>query len=333
MSLQALAFVSCINAAAFKSQPVWDWIAAAPVQDLLLLGDSIYADGSSATSPMDMPADQLRQHLSQRYRLQLAQPQFAALLQRLGAGHVDAIWDDHDFLWNEAAGLPLSQGFEHREKLPVTNACFRAFSRAVAGIAPYPDDDSDPALNDPAAPPPDARPSREVAPGVWLHLSDGRSHRTYEGLFKPPLPERQMFGSKQQTHLRQQIELRPDAIHLFASGSTLDTWRKSYGNDWLWLRGLSRQHRILVLSGDIHENQARSWGSEPDAGLPLHEATSSGAACYKLVDPIPFVPRRRNHGLLQFEPGRLVLRFYKDGQEETKRSFAIDRANWQRVPL
>lgn len=330
MSLQTLAFVSCINAAAFKAQPVWDWISAAPVQDLLLLGDSIYADGSSATRPMEMPPEQLRQHLGQRYRMQLAQPQFAALLQKLGPGHVDAIWDDHDFLWNEAAGQPLQDSPQLSDKLPVTNACFGAFGRAVAGIAPYPADDNDPALNDPAAPPPDARPSREVVPGVWLHLSDGRSHRTYERFGKPKPSERQMFGGPQQAHLQQQIELRPDAIHLFASGSTLDTWRKSYGNDWVWLRDLSRRYRILVLSGDIHENQARSWDSEPAGGLPLHEATSSGAACYKLLD---FGGRRRNHGLLRFEPGRLVLRFYKDGQEETKRSFAIDRASWQRAPL
>lgn len=322
-----LAFVSCINAAAFKAQPVWGWIADAAVQDLLLLGDSIYADGSSATSPMEMSAAELRSHLCRRYRLQLAQPQFAALRAGLGAGHVDAIWDDHDFLWNDAAGVPVSKSFEHQDKLPVTNACFSAFCRDLAGLAPFPPDDNDPSLV--AASPPDARPMREVAPGVWLHLSDGRSHRTYEGVGKPLPPDRQMFGPGQRAFLQQQIELKPDDIHLFASGSTLDTWRKSYGNDWLWLRQLSRRHRMLVLSGDIHENRALSWDSEPPGGLPLHEATSSGAACHKLVD---FGARRRNHGLLRIEPDRLVLRFFKDNQEESNRSFAIDRASWLRVP-
>lgn len=326
-----LAFASCMNAVAFKEQPVWDWIAQWQPQDLLLLGDSIYLDGASATNPRDMSADEFRQHVCKRYRLQLAQPQFAALLQRLGPGHVDALWDDHDFLWDQGAGVPVRASFDQRDKLPVTTACFNAFRLALSQGTSYPASDADPSLNLPHPKEPDDLPPREVAPGVWLHLTDGRSWRTYEDAGRPPPAERQMFGARQLARLQKDIEDRAGAIHLFASGSALKDWRKAYGNDWVWLRNFSRRHRILVLSGDIHENSSQSLDSEPAGELPLHEATSSGAAAYKLVD---FGPRRRNFGILQIEDARLVLRLFKDGQQQQEgASFAIDRASWRRLAL
>ena len=111
---------------------------------------------------------------------------------------------------------------------------------------------------------------------VWLHLTDGRSWRT----------GKQILGPAQRLAIEQQMaQAGPSAVHLLASGSALARGGSSAWEDrpdeWRWLRRLASQHRLLVLSGDIHRNDnppprppdtAPGWGPRS-----LWEATSSGA--------------------------------------------------------
>ena len=97
-----IAFTSCLSTRALAHQPVWDQIAACQPDALVLLGDSVYIDVPGQAPLGD---DAFCRHLHGLYRAQLQVPGFAALTQRLRQPDklgVHAIWDDHDFLWNDA---------------------------------------------------------------------------------------------------------------------------------------------------------------------------------------------------------------------------------------
>ncbi|MBK6639352.1 MAG: alkaline phosphatase D family protein, partial [Rhodocyclaceae bacterium] len=100
-----IAFTSCMAFTVFAQQPVWDQIAAQRPDRLLLLGDSVYIDAPpypiGMTHPKQMAPVEFLQHVLHRWRTQLDQPQFRALVS---AVPTDAIWDDHDFLWDESYG-------------------------------------------------------------------------------------------------------------------------------------------------------------------------------------------------------------------------------------
>ena len=85
-----IAFASCMCTRVFQDQPVWTQIAALKPDKLVLLGDSIYLDIATATSPQDMGDDEFAQHLHRLYTELLAQKQFRALVQGLPKGAVFA---------------------------------------------------------------------------------------------------------------------------------------------------------------------------------------------------------------------------------------------------
>ena len=90
-----IAFTSCMAFTVFAQQPVWDQIAAQRPDRLLLLGDSVYIDAPpypiGMTHPKQMAPVEFLQHVLHRWRTQLDQPQFRALVS---AVPTDAIWDE-----------------------------------------------------------------------------------------------------------------------------------------------------------------------------------------------------------------------------------------------
>ena len=126
-----IAFVSCVFTALYPDQPVWGWIAAQQPDRLVLLGDSTYFDIDSASHPRDMHDWAFAQHLYQRYAELIAQPQFAALVGAMPPGTVHAIWDDHDFLWNDATGGDRNMRVVHGGKIRLATAFLEAFRAAL----------------------------------------------------------------------------------------------------------------------------------------------------------------------------------------------------------
>jgi alkaline phosphatase D len=318
-----IAFVSCICTTRFKDQPVWDWIAAQQPDRLLLLGDSLYLDVPlDGPHPRDMSDDGFAQHLHRRYTELIAQPQFAALVRALPAGAVNAIWDDHDFLWNDAEGAEAKATPLHREKVRLSTAFLETFREALRqrlAHGAFPDAYNDARFWD-LAQPELKTPSLALAADVWLHLTDGRSHRTRTW----PLPEsrRTLLGLAQRQRLEAAVRAAPQALHLLASGSTLGAWKRHYARDWSWLLQLAKAHRLLVLSGDIHRNETDAYVKD---GLPLHEATSSGAA---VKDAVVVGTMRRNFGLLDIGPQQLTMRLFADNTEQTQWTRRLDRNTW-----
>jgi alkaline phosphatase D len=312
-----IAFTSCMFTRVFDDQPVWDWIGQQAPDRLLLLGDSLYLDVNAPMQPQDMGDDRFALHLFELYGELMAQPQFAALVQAMPAGTVDAIWDDHDFLWNDAQGAEVHP--VHSGKLRLSTAFLEAFRVALSrGFAPG----SFPAVYNDArfwdlAQPALSTPSIRLADDLWLHLTDGRTHRTRTW----PLSEarRTLFGAEQKARFTTAVEQAPQAVHLWASASTMAGYQR-YSRDLEWLMGLAAQQRMLVLSGDIHRNALDAFYT---GGLPLHEATSSGAA---IRDAVVLGATCQNYGLLDIDPQTVTIRLFKRNQLEQQR--VLDRQSW-----
>ena len=103
-----IAFVSCAHPVLCPVQPAWHAIAAAEPDLLLLLGDNTYMSWEGKKWLID--------DLRDNYAKQFAVPGFKRLLQT--TPHL-AIWDDHDFGWNDCVGSELDAG-----QLAATRALF-----------------------------------------------------------------------------------------------------------------------------------------------------------------------------------------------------------------
>lgn len=317
-----IAFASCMSSRVFPDQPVWDWITAQQPDHLVLLGDSIYLDVPLGPQhPSDMTDDAFARHLFAQYTHLLAQPQFLALVRHLPAARVHAIWDDHDFLWNDALGAEAQANPAHRGKVRLSTAFLEVFRAALAArCAPgsFPAVYNDPVFWSPQQPPL-STPSIALAPDLWLHLADVRSARTRTWLLRES--KRTLLGEAQRLRLAAAIQAAPQAVHLLASGSTLASWKR-YAGDWAWLNHLAAQQRLLVLSGDIHRNES---AASYTGGFPLHEATSSGAA---VRDAVVVGRRQRNHGLLDLSDTQVRMRFFANNHEDAHWGRTLDRHTW-----
>lgn len=240
-----IAFVSCAHPDLRPVQPAWDAIAAAKPDLLLLLGDNTYMswDGD------DWLIDALRAN----YAKQFAVPGFRRLLQTVP--HM-AIWDDHDFGWNDCVGSQLSPA-QHAQ----TRALFDQHLHS--------------ALNNN---PPHMYCSHDVGP-VRVIMLDVRTHRT---LSTDPLPT--VLGQVQEAWLWDQLATNSQPYLVIGSGSVINRGEKGHKfRDYpdfhkrlmAELRHApkhKRPRKVLFLSGDIHDNRWWPWPG-------FYEATSSGVAC------------------------------------------------------
>ena len=314
-----IAFTSCMSTTVFAQQPVWDQIAAQHPDRLLLLGDSIYLDAGPypihVNHPREMAPVDFLQHALARWTLQLDQPQFRALVK---AVPTDAIWDDHEFLWDESHGEGAIGLTVYADKIRSSRALFNAFVRTLeARLAPgsFPTAYNDWAINQPDEPPPGYR-FRSLGADLKLHLTDGRSWRI----------KRNLLGAAQRGQIEAKLAESPAAVHLLASGSVVNDDCGEHWNlfdDHAWLMAQARKYKILVLSGDIHANRFKSI--DLGGGQWLHDATASGAAINKLVG---VGSKCQNYGLLTTSPAQMRLDFFSHGTPDSTGSWAIDRTTW-----
>lgn len=316
-----LAFASCMCTAAFKKQPVWDDIAAHQPDALVLLGDSVYTDIHAPSDPQTMGDDEFARYLFSLYSDLLAQPQFAKLVKSLPPGRVFSIWDDHDFLWDNALGAEARANPLHRGKVRLSTAFQEAFRRTLAqGLAPgsFPAAYTDPVFWQ-VPDVPLSTPSIALAQDVWLHLCDVRTFRTRTWLLAES--RRTLLGPAQRAQVAASIQAHPQALHLLASGTTLAGWKR-YARDLSWLHQLASQQRMLVLSGDIHRNEVDAFHT---GGWPLHEVTSSGAA---VRDAVIAGAMQQNFGLLEIDADVVQARLFRKGAQQKALARTYDRQTW-----
>jgi alkaline phosphatase D len=262
----------------------------------VLLGDSIYMDYGLGNhqpngSPYGEPLDKFSRLMHAAYEAQWKVANFQAAIQK---PIVHAIWDDHDFAWNNSRGGGAAAGKDYvaPEYRRLSRLHFETFRKAL--------------VNKPAAYPPNPAPSGvvgqdggsiaqtiELAPDVLLHLLDTRSFREEEG-------DTSQLGPQQRDQLQAALLAEP-GINIIASSSTVKGWKK-YDADYDWLRDVAKTHRILVLSGDIHEPDFRTRGR-------LHEVTASAMAQPPGITAI-FGKKTQVFGLLEIEPDRVDVKVF-----------------------
>lgn len=200
-----LAFTSCMSCAVFAQQPVWNQIAAQHPDRLLLLGDSVYLDGlppPNNTPPKLLDNIGLLLPARKRWQVQLDQLQFRALVK---AVPTDAIWDDHDFLWNEHCEDKAITKHVCVATMRITRALFNALCRTLdarLATCSCPGAYNDAVISQPNELPPGYK-FRDLEPGLMLHLTDGRSWRMGRDMLWPhsaarsrqeqPLPRRARY--------------------------------------------------------------------------------------------------------------------------------------------
>jgi alkaline phosphatase D len=292
---------------------------------LLLLGDSIYLDVGGpfgADTLMRLAEMELAQHAHTLYSLQIKQPQFKALVQRPTVTTY-AIWDDHDFLWNNACGgdvatSPLLRGLAYPSR-----AMFAAWRKALASrlsAGSFPDkppfwNNDTPALGYSCA---------QIGAGIYLHLTDGRSFKRRNG--------KALLGLTQMAQFEAQLAaLPPQATHFLGSGIVFEAHS---GESWLAchnehqkLLALAQRYNLFMLSGDIHDNNLAAYQIDQNANRYLYEATASGAA---LRTKVIFGSLQWNWGLVEINDTELNFALFKAGSRHLFGS--IDRLSWLSRP-
>jgi alkaline phosphatase D len=292
----------------------WDALAGQDPGHVVLLGDSIYMDygwppgrGEPNGSPKQLPLADFSARLHARYRAQYAVPAFR---RAIANRQVHAIWDDHDFAWDNSRGDgPEAADRVSDEQRRISREHFQRWQDTLdQQPADYP---TDPA---PAGSVPPDRGSiartLQPAPGVLLHLTDGRSFRQPRGGSLLGLAQRQALDLAFQD---------ADALHIVAAGSSLEEEWAHY-TDLDWLRGWSQRRRILVITGDIHKPAIRSDGR-------LHELVASSMAQgpgFAFLPP--YFKKQQVFGLLEFDDAEVAVTLFHKGRP--KHQARIDRHSW-----
>jgi phosphodiesterase/alkaline phosphatase D-like protein len=293
MRMTKIAFTSCAKIQAVKNQKVWDEIAEHEPDALLLLGDNVYMKREDHDDPAALAGD-----LDERWRKQLAEPHFAALLAQLRArgGAVLATWDDHDSFGDDRCGADLdpllvaaAREVFHR-RAPVTTTSPLIYCRADFGDA-------------------------------CLLMLDARSFRSA----KDVATDRDgMLGAVQWRWLEAQLASQRPRYTLVCNGSPLHDYRSEGWREWPAARArmcqlLRGQPGVLFLAGDVHDNEL----GEADGVIEV--ISSAVARVGKIMRW-----KLANYGVLELGADGVQVTL-RGKQKKQRRDAFIPLADW-RVP-
>ncbi len=133
-----IVFTSCIRYEAFKEQKEWDYIYDEDPDYLFLLGDNIYMDygiwpfsKDYIGTPKKYSVEKFKRVMEQKYINQFEKvPSFKRLVDKMRAKNgFYAIWDDHDFAWNNVNGALVDA-----EKKEVSRALFHQYTQCSTNM-------------------------------------------------------------------------------------------------------------------------------------------------------------------------------------------------------
>lgn len=143
-----IAFTSCMDTVNHGEQPGWRNLAREKPNAIVLLGDSIYMDygkkiagifisggprpASEANgTPALLSVADFSSRMHQHYRQQYDVPGFLDSIRGC-KGNVHAIWDDHDFTWNNSRGAgPAGPALVPEAQRRFSTAHYRTWQKAL----------------------------------------------------------------------------------------------------------------------------------------------------------------------------------------------------------
>jgi len=272
-----IAFGSCARVQLYPEQPVFEAIAAMEPDLFLWLGDNIYADSDSETAFSAMYSRQRN---------------VASLVPFLRSVPQLAIWDDHDFGYNDSD--------RHNPAKAMTHRLFgRWWANPSAGTADTP-----------------GVFFRHSFGPVDIFMLDGRYYR--DPSEQPDGPGKTMLGSAQKAWLKRELMASRAPFKILASGTGWsmaerggDSWA-SYVHERNEILDFIRDNRVggcFGISGDVHQGEVNCVPWSEHGGYDFYDLVSSGLAQYlspKFIDQDPEVRLRQpwvrsaNFGLLEF---------------------------------
>lgn len=263
-------------------QPIFEAVAAAEPDLMLMLGDNLYFDyeGREWAHPELMWA---------RYENARRVESFAGMARRIPTY---AIWDDHDYGPNDSDKLyPLKDLSLHIFRTFWANPTYG--TDGTRGVW-----------------------YRMRWGEVEFFMLDNRFHRDPNEA--PPTEHKTMWGTAQRAWLADVLAESDATFKLVVSSNQVlaryHSWESAndYPADRRWLIGLIREREIsgvLLLSGDRHIGEILRW-ERPEAPYTLYELTSSPLAAGIATDVRPdeavaerlpgSLVEERNFGFLEF---------------------------------
>lgn len=286
-----IAFTSCFRREAFPKQPVWQRILEEDPDYLFLLGDTIYMDygwkflsREPSESPRKYSLEKFKAMMVEKYEKQFAIPEFKVLVQHMrNKKGFYAIWDDHDFAWDNARGGEMATDDDIAKK-EFSRQCFHKYLNCSTNL-----------------------------PEVYYHIDtplarviflDNRYYAT----------GKKLINNEQFTFLENKLNNHSLPYTVVCAGLTLH----NAGENWsifpeseqrLYDILNSKGKGVLFLAGDIHANRFHEPFVYESKTARFFELIASGAAINKIGLPFKF-DNLQNWGLLHLHSGHFKAEFY-----------------------
>lgn len=300
--MSRIVFTSCIRRKSDKvMQPQWQAIYDKDPDVLILMGDHIYMDfgywpfsREYTGKPKSYSATEFRRIMQAKYELQWREPHFKKLIDHMKAKNgLIAIWDDHDFAWNNACGQDVPDTIK-----AISKELFLQYlgnGEAREELYGYYD-----------------------IPGARIIVLDTRFYAEAAHCKKPNAT---LLGDKQWQFLTDSIQ-HAQPTTLLVSAISLnkgnENWQR-YPAEYQKLQTLLKRHpNTVVISGDIHSNRF----IQPSAKHPCYELISSGIAVNQLG--LPFgITDQRNWGFIELHTDKIAVQLH-DKRGVKSHSIAIN---------
>jgi alkaline phosphatase D len=275
-----VAFGSCARIQYDADQRIFDVVRQLEPDMFLWLGDNIYGDSDDSGA------------LSELYTRQRVVERLAPLLRTTPQL---AIWDDHDFGYNDSD----SRSSFKAEALRL----FKSYWANPSG-------------------------GSDGTPGIWFRQSfggvdffmlDGRYHRDPSAA--PDVPGKTMLGAAQKAWLKRELRASRAPFKVLVSGGGWSSAERGEGGDsWAVYRNerneifdFIRDQRIegvVCISGDSHMGEINCIPRSADGGYDIYDFCSSPLAQMPATRQLRQVPEMRirdvwsrtvNVGLMQFD--------------------------------
>lgn len=318
---QTIAFTSCFDAKKDKNQDIWNSIREKKPDVLLLLGDTIYTDWGNLGWLRNEPDQVFLNTLYDCYSSQWGVESFRNLVRSVSK--IGITWDDHDFAWNNCRGKGTQEKYAVPEnKRRISRGLFLQFKNVIQNYQATEIYPAKPQLDSILLTPDTGIYDAFEIDNVSIVMLDGRTFRED--------PNKQVTTSM---HSRDQLQKLLDVsrtltnqVLVIGSGSVLvepsgffaRIWRfvkkifgkyagESWDNfiDYNWLLQELSCHKVIVLTGDIHNNNGPI--PHPKINPKLYEVTSSGAA-----RPGFWGGKSGNFGLLTINDQQTTVELFTD---------------------
>lgn len=304
-----IAFTSCIRYEAFERQPNWNDIYDQDPDYLFLLGDNIYMDygwkylsNEPNRSPRNFSDDDFKKVMRQKYINQFEKvPEFLRLITKMREKNgFYAIWDDHDFAWNDCVGSIISE-----EKKRISRDLFHEFTNCSTNH-----------------------------PNVYYHIDTPYARvifidNRFDAQNKECKP-RDRKESSQRLLSEEQFSFIEEKLNhnlkytILCGGITLNKGHENWANYPKQLEKLCNllkdKEKVVFLAGDIHKNAfVKPSKLKYSELLTPPQLISSGMYVNYLGLGLPF-DNKKNWAMLEVDEKKFEVRFFNRFGKQNRRS-------------